>query len=200
MPLAWKRFTPVALLVAVSLGTAAIIETLYECFGLDGDPVHLGRAFLLGGVALGCAAIVMALVAMSCSRCQNRRYRAYLQRELFDRLPFKGTGLRFTAIVAILQSICMAVIQFGDSAPNAREDLIGWATSLLLVLVGTVVVRCLLRLMPRLAPLIAVFFVGIPRPRHATRPVAVSRSRPIAGCDSWPRILFKRPPPHPLHA
>lgn len=198
--MAGKRLLPNVLLVAASLGTAALIESCYECFGLDGDPVDLSRAFLLGGVTLGCAAIVMALVARSCSRCDNGRYRTYLQRELFDRLPFDGMGLRFTAIVALLQSICMALVQLGDPAPNAREDLIGWGTSLLLVLVGTIVVRCLLRLMPRLAPLIAEFFIGISRPRPPTRSDAVLRSRPIAGCDSWPRIMFKRPPPHPLHA
>ncbi|MBC5822887.1 MAG: hypothetical protein GIX01_13055 [Candidatus Eremiobacteraeota bacterium] len=200
MPVAWTRLIPVTLLVAVSLGTAAAIEMFYECFGLDGDPVDFGRACVLGALAFVCAAIAAALVAESCSGCRNANGRARLRRRIFDQLPFGGSGVRFTAIVALLQSVCMAMVQFGDPAPNAREDFMGWATSLLLVLLGTVVVRCLLRLMPRLAPLAAVFFIGIVRPNRPAWRVRVMRSRPMAGCETWPRMMFKRPPPRLLNA
>ena len=195
-----KRLLPILLLVAASLGTAALIESCYECFGLDGDPIHIVRVGYLGALALSCAAIVAACVFESCRRCESRRYRAHLQRDILDRLPFSGEGIRFTAVVALLQAFCMASIQVGDSMPNAGEDLIGWATSLLLLLVGTVVVRCLLRLMPTLTHAIVVLFLGVARPRQEPRALFISRSRPIAGCDSMPRVMYKRPPPHLVHA
>lgn len=200
MTAARKRLSPILLLLAASLGTAALIESCYECFGLDGDPIHIVRVSFLGALAAGCAAVLAALVFESCSRCDGRRYRAHLQRDIFDRLPFFGKGLRFTAVVALLHAVCMASIQLGDSAPNAGEDLIGWATSLLLLIIGTIVVRCILRLMPRLAQAIVVLFIGVARPRQAARALFISRSRPIAGYNSMPRVMYKRPPPRPVHA
>lgn len=195
-----KGLSPTLLLVAASLGTAAFIESFFECFGLDGDPIHIIRVGYLGGLALGCAAIAAGLIFESCCRCESRRYRSHLQRDLIDRLPFSGDGVRFTAVLALLQAFCMALIQLGDSVPNAGEDLLGWATSLLLLLVGTVGVRCLLRLMPGLAHAIVVFFVAVLRPPRAARAHFITRSRPIAGCESMPRVMYKRPPPHPVHA
>jgi hypothetical protein len=194
-----QRLLPMFILVAASLGTAALIESCVEAFGIDGDPIYLGRVGLLGVLALACAGIVATFVAQSCTHCELGRYRAHLQRDVLDRLPFSGHGFRFTAIVAVLQALCMASIQIGDT-PNPNENVIGWATSFLLVLTGTVVVRFFLRLMPRLAHAIVVLFVRVCRPRQAARVVFVVRSRSIGGFDDMPQVMFKRPPPHPVHA
>jgi hypothetical protein len=121
------------------------------------------------------------------------------RRHHLDRLPFSGHGFRFTAIGAVLQALGMASIEIGDT-PNPNEDVIGWATSLLLVLAGTVVVRFFLRLMPRLAHAIVVLFVCVSRPPQAARVVFIVRSRSIDGFDHMPQVMFKRPPPHPVHA
>jgi len=191
--------SPLLLLLAVSLATAAIIEASYECFGLNRDPIHLMRAAGLALFAAVCVGVVLALVFESFSHCRNGRPRAHLQREVLDRLPFGGSGIGFTVVVAALQSLCMAAIQLGDSTPNAGEDVVGWTLSSLFVIIGTLVVRSLLRLVPRLAAAIAALFLRIFAPKPPFRP-SFERSRPIGGCARLPRVMLKRPPPHPLHA
>lgn len=193
------RVVPLVLLFVVSLGTAATIEACYECFGLDGDPIHLVRAAGLGLLAVLCAGIALALVFESLSRCPDARPRSHLQRDLLDRLPFGGSGVGFTVVVAALQSLCMAAIQLGDSIPNAGEDVVGWTISSLFVVLGTLVVRSVLRIVPRLAAAIAALFLRIFAPKPGFRP-SFERSRPIGGCERLPRVMLKRPPPHPLHA
>jgi hypothetical protein len=195
-----RRFLGSVLLVAVSLGTAALIEACYECFGLDGT-LQLGpRAIGLTVMAVVCGGVALLIFAKSCFRSDSVLERARLRRDLFAKLPFSGTGIRFTALVAMLQLFGMCLVQFGDSAPIAGQDLLGWGTSLMLVLLGAVVVRCVLRLMPHLAPLIAFILLGIPARRRAARRMAFVRPRPMAGCATCPRVMFKRPPPHWLHA
>ncbi len=195
MPFAGRRLSPILLLLAASLGTSALIEACFDGFGLDGDPVHFARPEALAALALLCAIGVLGVVLKSCTRCENGRYRDHIRRELIARLPCGGRGVRFTAIVALVQLVCTAFIQISDSVQNPREDLIGWATSLLLVLLGTIVVRFVLRMVPRLAPLVAVFFVKLAQPPQSRLFIRCLRCRPIAGCICWPRVMFMRPPP-----
>ncbi len=195
----WRRVVPLLLLFVVSLGAAATIEACYECFGLDGDPIHLVRAAGLGLLAVACAGIALAIVFPRLSRCQDAGSRAHLQRVVLDRLPFGGSGVGFTVVVAALQSLCMAAIQMGDSIPNAGENVFGWTVSSLFVIVGTLVVRSLLRLVPHLAAVIATLFLRIFAAKSAFRP-SFARPRPIGGCARLPRVMLKRPPPDPLHA
>lgn len=193
-----RRVVPLILLFVVSLGTAATIEACYECFGLDGDPIHLVRALELGLLAMLCAGVALTLVFERLSRCPDANARAYFQRDILDRLPCGGTGVGFTVFVAVLQSLCMAAIQMGDSIPNAGEDVAGWTISSLFVVIGTLIVRSLLRLVPRLAAAIVALFLRIFALKIVFRPSF--ESRPIGGCARIPRVMFKRPPPRPLHA